>query len=194
MLCFFWPQDRWDLSFPCRDWTCTPCIGRRSLNQWTLREIPMQLHFHLTLWTKQAVTSIFWDTQKFAGYRVSKNFRGVTNIKIYYAFFFWVQNLMTYLFLDDRWLSRAYGIQMTFSGKINILNLFPQGTDDILTVDERAMFSQKKRSVLLERHFENGRWETFPWLMICSWKCCSLIYKNSYLHTSKTWKWICLVF
>ena len=33
--CFgFWPQGTWDLSFPTRDQTCTPCMGRQSLNHW----------------------------------------------------------------------------------------------------------------------------------------------------------------
>ena len=31
----FWLWDTWDLSLPTRDGTCTPCIGRRSLNHWT---------------------------------------------------------------------------------------------------------------------------------------------------------------
>ena len=31
---FFWPWGMWDLSFLTRDWTCTPCMGRRSLNHW----------------------------------------------------------------------------------------------------------------------------------------------------------------
>ena len=37
---FFWPQGVWDLSPPTRDRTHTPCIGRRSLNHWTAREVP----------------------------------------------------------------------------------------------------------------------------------------------------------
>ena len=37
----FWPQGMWDLSFWTRDWTCTPCIGRQSLNHWTTREVPV---------------------------------------------------------------------------------------------------------------------------------------------------------
>ena len=37
---FFWPQGMWDLSSPTRDRTCTPCIGRWSLNHWTTREVP----------------------------------------------------------------------------------------------------------------------------------------------------------
>ena len=36
----FWPQGMWDLSSLTRDRTCTPCIGRRSLNRWTAREVP----------------------------------------------------------------------------------------------------------------------------------------------------------
>ena len=31
----------WDISSPTRDQTRTPCIGRRSLNHWTAREIPV---------------------------------------------------------------------------------------------------------------------------------------------------------
>ena len=33
-------QGMWDLSSPNRDWTCSPCIGKRSLNHWTSREVP----------------------------------------------------------------------------------------------------------------------------------------------------------
>ena len=36
----FWPQGMWDLSSLTRDQTCTPCIGRQSLNHWTAREVP----------------------------------------------------------------------------------------------------------------------------------------------------------
>ena len=35
----FWPLDMWDLSFPNRDWTHTPCIGKWSPNHWTTREV-----------------------------------------------------------------------------------------------------------------------------------------------------------
>ena len=38
----FWPQGMWDLSFLTRDWTQSLCPGRRrSLNYWTIREIPV---------------------------------------------------------------------------------------------------------------------------------------------------------
>ena len=37
----FWSRGIWDLSFPTRDRTCTPCIGRRSLTHWTAREVPV---------------------------------------------------------------------------------------------------------------------------------------------------------
>ena len=37
----FWPRGMWDLSSPTRDRTYTPCIGRRSLNHWTAREVPI---------------------------------------------------------------------------------------------------------------------------------------------------------
>ena len=36
----FWPQGMWDLSFPTRNWTHTPCFGRWSCNRWTTREVP----------------------------------------------------------------------------------------------------------------------------------------------------------
>ena len=31
----------WDLSSLSRDWTCTPCIGRQSLNHWTTGEVAL---------------------------------------------------------------------------------------------------------------------------------------------------------
>ena len=37
----FWSQGMWDLSSPIKDRTHTPCIGRRSLNHWTTREVPV---------------------------------------------------------------------------------------------------------------------------------------------------------
>ena len=36
----FWPRGIWARSFPTRDGTHTPCIGRQSLNLWTTREVP----------------------------------------------------------------------------------------------------------------------------------------------------------
>ena len=39
----FWPQGMWDLSSLTRDQTCTPFIGRQSLNHWTAREVPTML-------------------------------------------------------------------------------------------------------------------------------------------------------
>ena len=41
----FWPRGIWDLSSPTRDRTCTPSIGRRSLNQWTTSEVPQIITF-----------------------------------------------------------------------------------------------------------------------------------------------------
>ena len=40
--CFFChrPKHMWNLSSPTKDQTCTPCIGRGSLNHWTTREVP----------------------------------------------------------------------------------------------------------------------------------------------------------
>ena len=35
----FWLRGMWDPSSPTRDQTRTPCIGRRSLNHWTAREV-----------------------------------------------------------------------------------------------------------------------------------------------------------
>ena len=35
------PCGMWYLTSPTRDWTCVPCIGRRILNHWTTREVPV---------------------------------------------------------------------------------------------------------------------------------------------------------
>ena len=40
-----WLQGMWDLSSLTRDQTCTPCIGRQTLNHWTMREVPSLLYF-----------------------------------------------------------------------------------------------------------------------------------------------------
>ena len=48
----FWPRGMWDLSSTTRDWTCTPCIGRQSLNHWTAREVlawNIELDLYMTL-------------------------------------------------------------------------------------------------------------------------------------------------
>ena len=37
----FWPWGMWDFSSLTRDWTRNPCTGRRSLNHWTVREVPL---------------------------------------------------------------------------------------------------------------------------------------------------------
>ena len=37
----FWPWGMWDLGSRTRDQTRTPYIGRRSLNHWTAREVPI---------------------------------------------------------------------------------------------------------------------------------------------------------
>ena len=37
----------WDLGSLIRDWICTPCVGRWSLNHWTTREVPHTQSFDL---------------------------------------------------------------------------------------------------------------------------------------------------
>ena len=41
----FWPRGMWNLSSRTRDQTRTPCIGRQSLNQWTIREVSRHIFF-----------------------------------------------------------------------------------------------------------------------------------------------------
>ena len=36
----FWPRGMWDLISLARDWSCSPCFGRRNLNYWAAREVP----------------------------------------------------------------------------------------------------------------------------------------------------------
>ena len=45
----FWLQGMWDPSSSTGDRTHTPCIGRRSLNHWTAREVPIKSIFRLLL-------------------------------------------------------------------------------------------------------------------------------------------------
>ena len=37
----FWLRGMWDLSCLIRDRTRTPCVGRRSLNHWIMRDVPV---------------------------------------------------------------------------------------------------------------------------------------------------------
>ena len=56
----FWFFDHWgiwDLSFPSRDWSCTPCIENRSLNHWTTREVPRDRFGGIQLWWSVPVSS-----------------------------------------------------------------------------------------------------------------------------------------
>ena len=45
----FWPQGMWDLSFLTRGRTHTLCVGRRSLNPWTTREVPRTFNHYILL-------------------------------------------------------------------------------------------------------------------------------------------------
>ena len=57
----FWPRGMWDLSSPTRDRTRTSCIGRRSLNHWTAREVPENSFVkEVQLWVH--VQEIHWFT------------------------------------------------------------------------------------------------------------------------------------
>ena len=56
----FWPRGMWDLSSLTRDWTCPPCIGRRSLNCWTPKEVPLVSLFYLFPWNECFYYIIHW--------------------------------------------------------------------------------------------------------------------------------------
>ena len=43
----FWLQDMWDFNSLTRDQTCTPCVGKRSLNHWTTRDVPASIEWML---------------------------------------------------------------------------------------------------------------------------------------------------
>ena len=45
----FLPRGMWALSSLTRDWICTSCIGRWSLNHWTTREVPAALQASLSI-------------------------------------------------------------------------------------------------------------------------------------------------
>ena len=54
--CFYVLDFWWDLSSSTRDWTCTPCIGRQSLNHRTTREVPWPI-----FWVRKKVCSLPWE-------------------------------------------------------------------------------------------------------------------------------------
>ena len=49
---FFRPRGMWDLTSQTKDQTCTLCIGRRSFNHWTARQVPI-IYFYPT-------TCLYW--------------------------------------------------------------------------------------------------------------------------------------
>ena len=54
----FWPWGMWDLSSPARDWICTPCTGKWSLNHWSAREVPA-LSTYLSIYLSIYVSIIY---------------------------------------------------------------------------------------------------------------------------------------
>ena len=44
-----WPSGMWNLSSLTRDQTCTPRIGRQSLNHWTAREVPQIIFLKINI-------------------------------------------------------------------------------------------------------------------------------------------------
>ena len=45
----FWWQSMWNLRSLTRDQTYTPCIGRQSLNHWTIKEVPPKYILNIKL-------------------------------------------------------------------------------------------------------------------------------------------------
>ena len=70
------PCGMWDLSFPPRDWTHVPCIGRQILYHWTTREVPLVLTFKLLL------------VSTYSGFPwlYPFSFKGVSVLRIWYLF------------------------------------------------------------------------------------------------------------
>ena len=55
----FWPEGMWDLSSLTRDWNHASCIGKRSLNHWTTREV----------WTGGLVSKMLSEDQNWGSRR-----------------------------------------------------------------------------------------------------------------------------
>ena len=51
----------WDLSSPTRDRTHVPCIGRRILNHWTTREVPLIRLLRAMLYARRKWSDMFKD-------------------------------------------------------------------------------------------------------------------------------------
>ena len=63
----------WDLSFLARDQTCTPCIGERSLNYWTAREIPKKFFiFYLFIFLNFTILYWFCHTSTWIRHRCTR--------------------------------------------------------------------------------------------------------------------------
>ena len=61
---FFGLCSMWDLSSPTRNRTCTPCIGRQSLNHWGARKAPRILAFKVSFLTPQSLLCFLSRSQQ----------------------------------------------------------------------------------------------------------------------------------
>ena len=134
----FWLQDMWNLSFPTRDQTHIPSIGRRSLNQWTTTEVLRSLYFNRESWN----ATCFPCSELFLLHANKKVYSGPKNIWITY-------------FQNGGQVSKFAGSQ----SKLNRV---------IVIESERYLFffTQKKKCrclcpslIILMIHLPENRWE-----------------------------------
>ena len=91
----FWPWGMWSLTSLTRDWTYTSCVGGRSLNQWTIREIPAVSSiisvFFIVLNHVQPCVNILWS---FPELSLNKTvFQQGVSLELLQFFFSWWQSI-----------------------------------------------------------------------------------------------------
>ena len=125
----FWPRGMWDRSSPTRHRTCTPCIGRQSLNHWTPRDVPSGMKIKQRWWILQVGEMGCrekWDIieNKFtAGKGPGKTRLWLVTVNEYLSFRLITETMC----VDERWLE-----QEVFSGHL-------------VGVEEAVMWSMGRR-------------------------------------------------
>ena len=110
MFLVFWPRGMWDLSSLTRDQTRTPCVGRQSLNHWTVREV-------LTI--RFSTVEAIGDLHKNCFGRVMKRVQERTEGEKLETVS--VDSLKAACAKGNKWGSRGSGASFLFGFKVDVL-------------------------------------------------------------------------
>ena len=105
MFWFFWLQVTWDLSSVTRDWTCTPCIGGKSLVLFFLKTVFKLVDFLYLKWSLGCSPCSFLDCEHCCYYEELITIVDVADYIEFFSPFLVVPNLLRDV--DAHWAARC---------------------------------------------------------------------------------------